>query len=186
MSSGVVTLSPLSQAGVVDDDVVAMVMEASLDPGIRNQTYLVHVLDEKGARAYCQKSDGVALRHDGIPIGVAIIYQELPPLPGIEIPAGSCVEIDAWALPRARSIGLLGRRGGWPSFAAWMALRFDWAFSVIFADNELAQAHARSIGGKRLGRTFLPSRGIPGFRDGEVEVYIYELAPYKTVHDRAR
>ncbi len=178
MSSAVMTLSPFSQAGVVDDDVIAMVMAASRDPVVRGHSYLVQALDEKGALAYCQGHDGVVVRYDGTPLVAVIVYRELPPLAGLAVPAGS-VELDAWALAPARGKGLFGKQGGWPLVAAWLSQRFDHALSVVFSDNEPGQAHARSIGGTWIGRTYLPSRDIPGFRDGEVDVYVHELARYR-------
>ena len=137
---------------------------------------LANELRARGAKALAVQAD-VA---DAAQVAAlfARVDRELPPLAGLAVPAGS-VELDAWALAPARGKGLFGKQGGWPLVAAWLSQRFDHALSVVFSDNEPGQAHARSIGGTWIGRTYLPSRDIPGFRDGEVDVYVHELARYR-------
>jgi hypothetical protein len=178
MSSGVITISPLSEAGAVPDDVVAMVVAASLDPAIRDETYLVQSLDETCAREYCKKSDGVVVRLDGVPVGVSIVHHTLPPLQGIEIPAG-CVELEQWILAPFRGRGLMGRHGSWPLVAAWLAQRFERLLGVAFVGHAASQGCVRSCGWNPHGRGYLNSNGIPGYRSGECDVSVYELAPHR-------
>lgn len=172
-SSQELTITPFSENGVVADDLVAMIVEASCDPAIRHMNYLPHNLNEAQARDYCATRDGVALRLDGKPVGVSVVHHKAQPGEGVTIPPG-CGELDEWVLPPFRGQGILGRRG-WPLIAAWLAQRFERVISVTWVDNLAAQALLRSRGYKHIGRSFWSGNGV----SGHCEVFLYELSPHR-------
>jgi len=174
-SPGVLTLSPLVEAGVVPGDVAAMIIEASLDETICDMNYLPHAMDAAQAQEYCAKSDGVVLRLDGKPVGVTMVRHTPQPGEGVEIPAG-CVELDEWVLAPFRGQGILGRRG-WPLITAWLAQRFTHVVSVTWEDNYHAQALLRGRGYKWVGRGFWSGSGYT--RAGYCEVFVYDLTPHR-------
>ena len=169
ISSRQLSITPFVENGAVGADVIALVIEGSFEPAIRDMNYLPHCLDEARAREYCTKSDGIVLRLDGEPVGVTVVRRRVQAGEGVEVPPG-CVELDEWVLPPFRGQGILGKRG-WPLITAWLAQRFELVISVTWDYNHAAQALLRSRGYKWLGRSF--------WRDGEIsghcEVFLYEL-----------
>ena len=174
MQAAPITLSPLGPIGAAQDDVIAMLIEASFDPAIREMNYLPDCMDQEAAREYCRKSDGVVLRVEGQPVGVTVLDRSLHTGDGVEIPPGS-VELDEWVLPPFRGKGILGKRG-WPLIAAWLAQRFDHAVSLTWEHNHAAMALLLGRGYKRHGRTYFSDSGTEGW----CEVFLYDLAPHKT------
>lgn len=173
MQAAPITISPLGPIGAAQEDVIAMLIEASFDPAIRAMNYLPDCMNQEGAREYCQRSDGVVLRVDGRPVGVTVIDRHPHTGAGVEIPPNS-VELDEWVLPPFRGKGILGKRG-WPHIAAWLAQRFDHAVSLTWEDNHAAIALLLGRGYKRHGRTFFSGGGTEGW----CEVFLYDLAPHK-------
>lgn len=173
------TLSPLGPIGAAQDDVVAMVVEASFEPAIQVMNYLPNCLTAEKAREYCRQSDGVVLRLDGRPVGVTVVSRHPQPGAGMEVPPGT-IELDEWVLPPFRGKGILGKRG-WPLIAAWLAQRFDYALSVTWADNHAAIALLRGRGYRGLGRTFWTGADSSGY----CEVFLYDLAPHRAPAEAA-
>jgi len=165
----VATISPLADA-TEHDDVIAMLVEGSFDPAVREKNYLPACMDAARARAYCAEACGVVLYLDGRPVGVAVAKPDPDPGTGVEIPAG-CPELDMWVLPRWR-----GQSMRWfPLIAAWMAQRFDELLGVTWADNHTAIALLRWSGWKWLGQSFWSCETC----SGHCEVFLYDLRPHR-------
>ena len=166
-----VTISPLGPAGAESEDVVAMVVEGSFDPEVRIKNYLPSRMDTERAREYCAGANGIVLRLDGKPVGVAVARPDPDPGVGVEIPAG-CVELDMWVLPAYRGQGMRW----FPLITDWMAQRFDQIVGVTWEDNHTAIALLRWSGWKWIGRSFWSGGGC----SGHCQVFIYDLRPHRT------
>lgn len=175
MGPRVLTLSLLNEGGLVADDVVAMVVEASFDPEIPAMNDLPRGLDAARARQLCTGREGVILRLDGEPVGAAIAQRDPWPGDGVELPAG-CVELDEWVLAPFRGLGLLGKRGAWPLIAAWLAGLADYALAVTWTHNYAAQSLVRSRGYRHLGATYWTGP----VSAGSCEVFVYDLTPHRS------
>lgn len=170
------TLVPLDELRT-HPEVISLVIAASFDPEIPAKNYVPPCMDEAQARAYCAASDAVIFWLDDKPVGATVVRHAPQPGQGVEVPAG-CVELDEWLLPAYRGQGLMGRIG-WPLIASWLARRFEHVLSVTWEDNYAAINLLRSRGYRLLGRSFWSGEGYD--RAGYCEVYLYELAPHRTI-----
>jgi hypothetical protein len=164
------SLTPLGTAGAACEEVVAMVVEASLEPDICEKSYLPARMDADRARQYCAHANGVVIRVGGKPVGVAMAHPDPDPGQGVEIPAG-CAELEVWVLAAYR-----GQTKLWyPMMMAWMAARFDRLISVIWADNHAPTTVLRRNGWAWLGQSDWSDGGC----SGRCDVFLYDLAPHR-------
>ncbi len=169
-----ITLTPMGERAANDEAVVAMVAEASADPGLCANTELPGNMDRERARAYCRASEGVVIRLDGVPVGAGLIQLHPNLGEGVEVPAGA-VQLDEWLLPRWRGRGILGEAGAWPQLVAWMAERYTTEVSVVWADHVAMLAILRARGYTRVGRSYWKSTPEGDGTEGWCEVWIYDL-----------
>lgn len=166
-----VGLSPLSVAGEVPDDVVAMVVEASFDAAILEHNYLPARMSPDAARAYCLGAVGVVLCHDGLPAGLAVAHPRPDPGEGVTIPPNA-VELDVWVLRPYR-----GQVVRWfPLIKRWMSERFDHLIGVVWERHQTARALLRFAGFQTLGRSFWKGEGALA---GHCEVFALDLRAHR-------
>jgi amino acid adenylation domain-containing protein len=177
-----ITLTPLGPEGANDARVLAMLVEASMDPALCAATELPARMDEARARAYCLASDGVVVRLDGEPVGAGLLQHHPNVGDGVdaplEVPPGS-VQLDEWLLPRWRGQGLLAEGRAWPLLAEWMARRFDHEVSIVWEDHLAMLAILSARGYTRLGRSYWQSGPEGDGTAGFCEVWLYDLRPHR-------
>jgi hypothetical protein len=179
--AAVITLSPLGPEGAADPAVIELFVEASQDAALCANTELPSGMSAERARAYCQKSDGVVIRLDGIPVGAGVLQPhpnvgELPP--GVSVPEGA-VQLDEWLLPRYRGQAILSEAGAWPQLRKWLAQRFRYEVSVVWEDHLAMLAILRARGYTRLGRSMWHSAPDGDGTSGPCEVWLYDLQPHR-------
>jgi amino acid adenylation domain-containing protein len=172
------SLTSLGEDGARDDAVLAMLVEASMDPALCAATELPGRMDVARARAYCRASDGVVIRLHGEPVGAGLLQHQPNVGEGVEVPPGS-VQLDEWLLPRWRGQGILGEARAWPLLAEWMAQRFDHEVSVVWEDHLAMIAILRARGYTRLGRSYWRSAPDGDGTAGHCEVWLYDLRPHR-------
>jgi amino acid adenylation domain-containing protein len=175
-----ITITPLGEDAARDEQVVALFVEASLEPGLIAATELPANMDVNRARAYCSASDGVVVRLDGVPVGAGLVQHNPNVGEGVDgVPAGA-VQLDEWLLPRWRGRGILGEARAWPLIAEWLARRFDTEVSVVWEDHVAMLAILRARGYTRVGRSFWRSKVEGDGTSGFCEVWTYDLRPHRT------
>lgn len=177
-AAAVISITPMGEVGARDEGVIAMLVQASLDPQLCAATELPSHLTPQRARAYCLASDGVVIRVDGEPAGAGIVQHHPNIGEGVEVPPGS-VQLDEWLLPRWRGTGLLGEGQAWSLIADWLALRFDTEASVVWEDHVAMLAILRARGYTRLGRTWWTSHTEGDDSAGFCEVWLYDLRKHR-------
>lgn len=173
-----ITITPLGEEGAADPAVIAMLVEASNDPGLVAATELPGRMDDARARAYCLSSDGVVIRVGGEPAGAGLVQHHPNVGEGVDYPAGS-VQLDEWLLARFRGKDVLGPQRAWPLLVEWLAQRFDHEVSVMWEDHVEMITILRARGYTRLGRSYWRSTPEGDGTEGWCEVWLYDLRPHR-------
>lgn len=166
-----ISISPLDAAAAESDDVIAMLIAGSIDPEVRVKNYLPAAMDAARAQQYCREANGVVLRLDGQPVGVAVAKPNPDAGVGVEIPK-DCPELDMWVLASVRGQGLRF----FPLVKEWLAQRFDQVLGVTWEDNHTAVALLRWSGWQWLGRSFWSD----GSCAGHCQVFVYDLKAHRS------
>lgn len=173
-----ITLTPLGEEGAADPAVIAMLVEASNDPGLVAATELPGRMDEARARAYCLASDGVVIRVGGEPAGAGLVQHHPNVGEGVDYPKDG-VQLDEWLLRRFRGKDVLGPTRAWPLLVEWLAQRFDHEVSVMWEDHVEMITILRARGYTRLGRSYWRSTPEGDGTEGWCEVWTYDLRPHR-------